>query len=102
MTKADLIFLIERYGYARREGEHQGKKSHEWMHNIGDAIASLVAEAREPLVEALRAVEWIPRENQLPEGRIVRDPWCPECRCFKAKGHAPDCPLAAALAKETP
>jgi len=31
MTKDELIFLIERYGYARRDGEHQGFQSAAWL-----------------------------------------------------------------------
>lgn len=27
----ETLFLIERYGYARREGSHQGKSSAEWL-----------------------------------------------------------------------
>ena len=59
--------------------------------------AHAVAEARAPLAEALRAVEWV--------GLLMGDhtcEMCPQCWSHKQGGHAPDCPLAAALAKETP
>ena len=54
-----------------------------------DAYAAhAVAEARAPLVKVLRAIE--------------RKVECPLCGEAIGCGHAPDCPLAAALAKETP
>ena len=56
--------------------------------------AHAVAEARAPLVVALRAVEWIRGVGQ--------GEWCYVCMRRRDKGHAADCPLAAALAKETP
>ena len=59
------------------------------------AVLAAVAEARAPLVEALRAVEWIRGVGQ--------GEWCYVCMRRRDKGHAADCPLAAALAKgETP
>jgi len=63
----------------------------------------LVAAACEPLVAALKAVEWIDCVVSVGEGD--EDSWreCPICRNLCEQGHAPDCPLAAALAaKETP
>ena len=70
---------------------------------FGDAYAAECvaeadgAEAREPLVAALQAVEWV-REDELPKSI----PWCPCCHKPHYHGHAPDCQLAAALAaKET-
>jgi hypothetical protein len=63
MTKDELVFLIERYGYARREGEHQGKKSYEWMHDLGDAIDSLVATATGPEA-TLQRLEALAREYE--------------------------------------
>jgi len=64
--------------------------------------AECVAEAREPLVEALRGVEWIAPTLDSP---TAGDPlaWCPSCFEKRRYGHASDCQLAAALAaKETP
>ena len=60
-VKDDLHFLIERYGYARRNGEHQGKKSAEWMAEIDHTIDACVAEAlADPLamLEALAKDEY--------------------------------------------
>ena len=34
-----LIWLIERYGYARREGKHQGYTSAAWMKMVRHGIA---------------------------------------------------------------
>jgi wobble nucleotide-excising tRNase len=63
-----------------------------------DAYAAVaVAEARAPLVEALRAVEWVRHGCE-----YEKNSWCPACDTEEHYGHAPDCPLAAALAKETP
>ena len=60
-----------------------------------DAYAAhAVAEARAPLVAALEAVEWIRGVGQ--------GEWCYVCMRRRDKGHAADCPLAAALAEETP
>jgi hypothetical protein len=56
--------------------------------------AHAVAEARAPLVAALEAVEWIRGVGQ--------GEWCYVCMRRRDKGHAADCPLAAALAEETP
>ena len=50
--------------------------------------AAAVAEARAPLVKVLRAIE--------------RKVECPLCGEAIGCGHAANCPLAAALAKETP
>ena len=62
--------------------------------------AAAVAEARAPLVEALRAVEW--HRGSAKWGTITTDV-CPSCGETEIEGHTPDCPLAAALAaKETP
>jgi len=57
------------------------------------AVLAAVAEARAPLVEALRAVEWVPLDNR----RV-----CVSCGGRWDEGHKPRCNLAAALAKETP
>ena len=54
-----------------------------------------VAEAREPLVEALRAVEW--HRTSAKWGTITTDV-CPSCGETEIDGHNHDCPLAAALA----
>ena len=59
--------------------------------------AAAVAEARAPLVEALRAVEWVRHGCD-----YEKNSWCPACDTEELYSHAPDCPLAAALAKETP
>ena len=72
---------------------------------FGDAYAvaaECVAEAREPLVEALQLVEWIDCVVSLGEGD--EDSWreCACCRNRREQGHTEDCPIAAALAKETP
>jgi len=64
---------------------------------IDAEIAHAVAEARAPLVEALRAVEWVRHGCE-----YEKNSWCPACDTEEHYGHAPDCPLAAALAKETP
>jgi hypothetical protein len=48
MSKDEALFLVERYGYARREGKHQGKGSAEWMAEVGRAIDACVAEAGWP------------------------------------------------------
>jgi len=56
--------------------------------------AHAVAEARAPLVEALRAVEWVRHGCE-----YEKNSWCPACDTEEHYGHAPDCPLAAALAK---
>ena len=37
----ETIWLIERYGYARREGSHQGKDSAEWMASIREKLESV-------------------------------------------------------------
>jgi hypothetical protein len=58
-VKDDLHFLIERYGYARRNGEHQGKKSAEWMAEIDHTIDACVAEA---LADPLAMLERLARE----------------------------------------
>jgi len=57
-------------------------------------VSAAVAEARAPLVEALRAVEWVPLDNR----RV-----CASCGGRWDEGHKPKCNLAAALAavKET-
>jgi len=47
--------------------------------------AAAIAEARAPLVEIL--------QNAVS---------CPSCWIIKGQPHDPDCPVAAALAKETP
>ena len=62
-----------------------------------------VAEARAPLVEALRAVEW----PEIHHRTAIIGRLCPSCGNWKGDDpdynyHAPDCPLTAALAKETP
>ena len=57
-------------------------------------IKAAVAEARAPLVEALRRVQWVSRPGHRS--------WCPICRNWQSEGHGQGCPLAAALAKETP
>jgi hypothetical protein len=87
-AKDEVFWLIQRYGYARRNGQYQGKKSAEWMGEISKAIDAAVAEARAPLVKVLRAIE--------------RKVECPLCGEAIGCGHAANCPLAAALAKETP
>jgi len=50
MTKDELVFLIERYGYARREGKHQGKGSAEWMKEIEIALTTAITQAGEGIV----------------------------------------------------
>jgi len=59
-----------------------------------DYAAECVAEARAPLVRALRAVEWVRHGCE-----YEKNSWCPACDTEEHYGHAPDCPLAAALAK---
>ena len=97
-VKDDLHFLIERYGYARRNGEHQGKKSAEWMAEIDHTIDACVAEAlADPLamLERLAGHDpqchastsqaevvligqdqwayWIPSDGYDPANRITRE-----------------------------
>jgi len=71
-----------------------------WL-ELRDAInayaAAAVAEARAPLVEALRAVEWVRHGCE-----YEKNSWCPACDTEEHYGHAADCPRAAALAKEVP
>ena len=57
-SKKDLIvWLIQRYGFARREGgPHQGKFAHEWMAEIVAELDALV-ERNERLSEALAYAE---------------------------------------------
>ena len=73
------------------------KRDWEWVVEAKDLTeayaAAAVAEARAPLVEALRAVEWVPLDNR----RV-----CVSCGGRWDEGHKPRCNLAAALAKETP
>jgi hypothetical protein len=64
--------------------------------------AECVAEAREPLVAALEAVEWGGTWIDCHDPNEYREDVCPSCGGWKEKGHAPDCQLAAALAKPTP
>jgi len=79
-----------------------------YRHDLRDeavlAYAALcVAEARAPLVEALEKVEWPEIYHRTAMiGRL-----CPGCGQWKGDDpdwdyHATLCPLAAALAKETP
>lgn len=60
MTKDEVIFLVERYGYARREGECQGKRPAEWMREIGQALDTIAAnrEAQEPLAMLRDLLFW--------------------------------------------
>ena len=62
---------------------------------MGNAAAA--AQARAPLVEALRAVEWVRHGCE-----YEKNSWCPACDTEEHYGHAADCPRAAALAKEVP
>ena len=63
--------------------------------------AAAVAEAVAPLMEALQLVEWI--DCVVGDGED-EDSWreCAYCRNQREQGHHRDCPIAAALAKETP
>jgi len=63
--------------------------------------AECVVGARAPLVEALELVEWI--DCVVGDGDD-EDSWreCACCRNRREQGHTEDCPIAAALAKETP
>jgi len=84
-----LITLLDsRDGWATMEVKEKGIKL------IKALTAHAVAEARAPLVAALEAVEWIRGVGQ--------GEWCYVCMRRRDKGHAADCPLAAALAEETP
>ena len=56
MAKDELIFLIQRYGYARRNGAHQGKKSAEWMREIETALEATGPE-RDLAEQVLAALE---------------------------------------------
>jgi len=58
----------------------------------------LVAAACEPLVAALKAVEWI--DCVVGDGED-EDCWreCAYCRNRREQGHTPDCQVGAALAK---
>jgi len=87
-----LITLLDsRDGWATMEVKEKGIKL------IKALTAHAVAEARAPLVEALRAVEWVRHGCE-----YEKNSWCPACDTEEHYGHAADCPLAAALAKETP
>ena len=71
--------------------------------NVDAAVAHAVAEAREPLVAVLRAVEW----PEIHHRTAIIGRLCPSCGNWKGDDpdhnyHEADCPLAAALAKETP
>ena len=44
-----IMFLVERYGYARRDGEHQGKGSAAWFQEIEQRVTALVAALREAI-----------------------------------------------------
>ena len=63
MAKDELIFLIQRYGYARRNGTHQGKKSAEWMREIETALEATGPE-RDLAEQALEKLEWLAREHK--------------------------------------
>ena len=60
-------------------------------------VSAAVTEARAPLVEALGAVEWVTHGCE-----YEKNSWCPQCERTEHDGHNHDCPLAAAIAKETP
>ena len=70
-------------------------------HGAGDmspedaAFIVRAVNAHDELVAALETVEWlewIPRDG-------LGAAFCPFCHAWKIEGHAPDCHLAAALAK---
>ena len=63
MTKDELVFLIERYGYARREGECLGKTSAEWMVEIRAALeATATGPERDLAEQTVEKLEWLARE----------------------------------------
>lgn len=51
LQRRHLIWLIERYGHARRQGPHQGRMSAEWLASIKQAICVF---ERRTLLAALR------------------------------------------------
>ena len=52
-----IVWMIQRYGYARREGgKHQGKFAHEWMGEIAAEVDALI-ERSERLSDALAHAE---------------------------------------------
>lgn len=57
------------------------------VRTIGDADGKVLV-----LVKAVRAVEWVTRENG------TQHHFCPECGNWEHYGHATDCELDAALA----
>ena len=93
-----LGLVLDELGAPRTQANEQFGLSLEGR--IRKLAADAVAEARAPLVEALRAVEW--HRGSAKWGTITTDV-CPSCGETEIEGHTPDCPLAAALAaKETP
>ena len=103
MSNAEMERLLDRpMAITRREynadmltaskmGEAAGRESERAYTDLA------VAEARAPLVEALRAVEWVRHGCE-----YEKNSWCPACDTEEHYGHAADCPRAAALAKEVP
>ena len=47
-----IMFLVERYGYARREGRHQGKASAAWFQEVERRVDLLVVALREQSAES--------------------------------------------------
>ena len=94
-AKDEVFWLIQRYGYARRNGQYQGKKSAEWMGEISKAIDAAVAEARAPLVEALGDCHALLQDAHYEYDLLGRNFCGPDvAKVIEA--------AAAALAKETP
>ena len=92
-SRDELLSAIERLRrQAQADQEMLAYRKNEVVAGIREAEALRTRNAA--LVEALRAVEWV--------GLLMGDhtcEMCPQCWSHKQGGHAPDCPLAAALAK---
>jgi len=83
------------------------KRDWEWVVEAKDLTeayaAAAVAEARAPLVGLLKSIEWQSYRGHLvcPSCNGATIPWLRDGK-LQPPGHAADCQLAAALAKETP
>jgi len=87
MAKDELIFLIQRYGYARRNGTHQGKKSAEWMREIETALEATGPE-RDLAEQTLEKLEWLARQGNDPVWKGVHVNYCPVTEEFTYFGPA--------------
>jgi len=99
-----IIFAKNDYASAFEDGRNAEIESQALDKAIDAYAAAAVAEARAPLVEILRAVEW----PEIHHRTAIIGRLCPSCGNWKGDDpdhnyHEADCPLAAALAaKETP